>query len=220
VQIPSLPALAPSRSIGGRGQISWRRALPPADNNCSAVWMARWRDSCNSEVCRWLEASPRTATSGGRAMDPSQGNTLQHRRHERSLPQHALCMPGCSRRLRLACHMDGLHLCIRRFLHAQSTSAYHLEALNELRTMSCMRACIHVALPARFSRFAPVPNGGPSRSWAQNAHAVHPEGARSVSKRVCSLSCTPVNTFKPLSNARISQISRPFLLPAGSVRPS
>ena len=116
--------------------------------------------------------------------------------------------------------LDGLHLLIRRFLHAHSTSAYRLEALNGLCTMACMRACILVALPARFSRFAPVPNGGPSRSWAQNAHAVHPEGARSVSKRVCSLSYTSVNTFKPLSNARISQFSRPFILPAGSVRPS
>ena len=98
-----LPALAPSRSIGGRGQFAGRRALPPADNKCCAVWSARWSDSCDGEVCRWVEASPRTGTSRGRAMDPSQGNRLQHRRHQRSLPQHVLCMPGCSRRLRLTC---------------------------------------------------------------------------------------------------------------------
>eukprot|EP00322_Chrysochromulina_rotalis_P022208 CAMPEP_0115875838 /NCGR_PEP_ID=MMETSP0287-20121206/25323_1 /TAXON_ID=412157 /ORGANISM="Chrysochromulina rotalis, Strain UIO044" /LENGTH=47 /DNA_ID= /DNA_START= /DNA_END= /DNA_ORIENTATION= len=47
--------------------------------------------------------------------------------------------------------------------------------------MTCMRACVLVALPARFSRgCAPVSHGGWSRSWCQNAYVVQPERACSV----------------------------------------
>ena len=126
--------------------------MPPTVIKCSTEWhstLAPWQEA---RWCRRLEASLPAMTLGGRAMDANQGRALQQRSQQWSLPAHALCMPGYSRRLRLACHMDGLHLCIRRFLHAHLTSAYRLEALNGLHTMACMRACVLVALPARFSR--------------------------------------------------------------------
>ena len=96
-----MSSMAPIGSIGGRGQHAGRRALPPLDIKCSTV-----RHSLPAAVAkaRWwplLHASLPALTSGGRAIVPSEGNNLQHRRHQRPLPQHVLCMPGCSGRLRL-----------------------------------------------------------------------------------------------------------------------
>ena len=56
--------------------------------------------------------------------------------------------------LALACHLEHLHLRSRLVEPRQlcSTSAYPMDALDELRAMDCMCGCVLVSLCARFSR--------------------------------------------------------------------
>ena len=70
-RITLLPALVPSRSIGGHGQFAWRQVPPPADNKCRAVWTAWWSDLCNSEVVP-VAGGNSAHCNVGRARDGSQ----------------------------------------------------------------------------------------------------------------------------------------------------
>ena len=172
--------LAPSCGIGGRGRRAERPALPPLDSNGTTVWLplhealafSRWWHVVNSFVP--------ALTVGGRAMEPARRAVLRRQRHHWSLPQPLLPMPGASERLLSMCHMDGLHLRICRSGWFKSTSKYPLEAFSELRTMDRTRACVLVALRARFSRRRFCADGDWPRRWCQGACAVQPERARSA----------------------------------------
>ena len=109
-----------------------------------------------------------------------------------------------------------------RFVDAQEISAYPLEALSELHTMAYMRACVLVALPAHFSRGCSCAAlGGWSRSWCQNAYVVQPE--RAAPLRV-EYTVSFIHHTRPLIKSPITpqilKISRPSILPEGSVRSS
>ena len=173
-----------------------------------------WHMEAARQKAGWrqvVNAFPRSMTVGGRAMEPTWRAALLHRRCIWSLPQPSLCMPADCRRLRSVRHLDDLHLCIRRFRHLQSTSAYALDGLSEMRTMNHMRGACSSRCARDSREIACCAERWSVPFRVQNAHTVHPEGARSVSKQVGSLSYTSVNTFKPSRNARISQISRPFI---------
>ena len=68
--------------------------------------------------------------------------------------------------LALACHLEHLHLRIRRNRQLCSTAAYPMDALDELRAMDRMCGCVLVSLCARFDsrEIAPVVGRGRSRN--------------------------------------------------------
>ena len=94
----------------------------------------------------------------------SRGNVGRARRGSRSWSSAAASDPALvsapGRRLLVSlfqtlgstCHLDGLHLRSRRILQLCSTAAYSLDAPGELCAMDRMRACVLVALHARFLR--------------------------------------------------------------------
>ena len=144
--------LAPVYGIGGREQHAWRRALPPLDVKCSSVWCSFPAAMAKARWCPRLEASLPALTSGGRAMDPIEGNAPQHQRRQWSLPPHALCMPGCCGRVRSTRCRDGLHFCMRRLLPLRSCRKIPLDAVEQQPQMD--RTCVRIlgASSARFSR--------------------------------------------------------------------
>jgi hypothetical protein len=176
--------MAPSGSIGGCGQHAGRRALPPLDIKCSTVWHSFPTAVAKARWWPRLHASPPGLTSGGRAMIPYQGSALQHRRRQWSLPAHVHRMPGCSRRLRMThCWMISTSSFVESVDCDRAVKSLWKLWMSSFRWNACEHA--YLSRCARdSSEDAPVPNAGPSRSWCQNACAVHPECARSVSKWV------------------------------------
>ena len=120
-----------------------------AQHHVASIWIGVGKSEVVASGQRF---SAHTLTLGGRAMEAAHRAVLRRERRQPSLPQHALCMPACFRRLPSAYHLDGIHLRIRRRSHFHWTSAYPLDARSQLHTMVCMRACVFVALCARFPR--------------------------------------------------------------------
>ena len=120
-RINLLPALVPSRSIGGRGQFGWRRALPPPEEKGSTVWLAF--GSALAKARRWqvVTASLPALTAGGRAMQPVSRAPLQRQRRQCSLPPHLLYMPADSRRLCSTCHQM---VCNFAFVDASTSNGH------------------------------------------------------------------------------------------------
>ena len=79
--------------------------------------------------------------------------------------------------LALACHLEHLHLRIRRNRQLCSTAAYPMDALDELRAIDRMCGCVLVSLCARFSRDCSC-----RRTWSIQEHIVktHVPGSRNA----------------------------------------
>ena len=124
-----LPAVAPSFSNGGRARLDGRPATPPHDMRCSTVWLACEQRQQKATWCQWLDPSLPASTVGGPALEPSNRRALRSQRRQWSLPPPFLCMSMCYGRSRSTCHMDGVHLLTRRFLHGRSCRKMPLAAV-------------------------------------------------------------------------------------------
>ena len=214
------PAPAPSCSISGLWQRGWRRALPPNNSSLSTTWLGFGSALVKARWWQVVNASLPSMTAGGRAMEPISRQCSHHQNRQWSLPASYLLMPMDSRRWHSAFNLYGIQLVLIRYFmydHAVRciwkpwSSSFRWSARVHTYASPCARDSREIARCTERWSF-------PFR--VQNAHTVHPEGARSVSKQVGSLSYTSVNTFKPSRNALISQISTTLIWPAGSVRPS
>ena len=180
-----IPAAAAARH-GTKRQSVWSQA-----RSMAAVFAAARRKELHrvdgsltviglSLPCHRMEAHLPISRIGGAGFVWSWSLRRQRLQPHWSLPQHVLCMSGCSRRLHSVCHQDGLTFAfVRRFSCEHAVKCRWKLWSSSVRCTPC--ALARSARSTRATReIALASHSRRSRSWYQNACAVQPKRARSV----------------------------------------